>query len=191
MFQKGYQKGYELHDIVNEGQNNSVILHVKIGVSTSHGVNKKGVASVVTEEKDNDDRLGPYTYNRGTVSSITQSLMVPTLSGGIGASLPRIGIASACAVVVATGVLVSPILRPRIIPYPWDQPTSKEKSRNEAQMTVVLAGSYNPPHSGHLAMLSYLSQRYVRQLMFSETFVGLCSAGKPPCLSTHDFPIAG
>ena len=25
---------------------------------------------------------------------------------------------------------------------------------------VVLAGSYNPPHRGHVAMLSYLSQRY-------------------------------
>lgn len=29
-------------------------------------------------------------------------------------------------------------------------------------MTVVLAGSYNPPHRGHLAMLLYLSKRYGR-----------------------------
>lgn len=28
------------------------------------------------------------------------------------------------------------------------------------ERTVILAGSYNPPHFGHLAMLEYLSKRY-------------------------------
>jgi len=30
----------------------------------------------------------------------------------------------------------------------------------DKEVTVVLAGSYNPPHKGHLAMLTYLSERY-------------------------------
>jgi uncharacterized SAM-binding protein YcdF (DUF218 family) len=51
-------------------------------------------------------------------------------------------------------VLVGPIVNPRIMRYPW--PPSDPKDKN---LTIVLAGSYNPPHSGHLAMLTYLSQR--------------------------------
>jgi cytidyltransferase-like protein len=60
--------------------------------------------------------------------------------------------------VVAVVILVKPILFPTIISFPWldvdDDTTTKRKQ------TVILAGSYNPPHLGHLAMLRYLSKRY-------------------------------
>lgn len=49
---------------------------------------------------------------------------------------------------------------PTIISYPWPFPTDDRWRRKEKEITVVLAGSYNPPHKGHLAMLSYLSERY-------------------------------
>jgi len=49
---------------------------------------------------------------------------------------------------------------PTIISYPWSFPSNERWRRRDKQMTVVLAGSYNPPHKGHLAMLSYLSERY-------------------------------
>lgn len=51
-------------------------------------------------------------------------------------------------------VLLKPILFPTIIEYPWEEVSRKEDK------TVILAGSYNPPHLGHLAMLEYLSKRY-------------------------------
>ena len=44
---------------------------------------------------------------------------------------------------------------------------SNTRSRSSSIITkedriVILAGSYNPPHRGHLEMLNYLSRRYVR-----------------------------
>ena len=72
-------------------------------------------------------------------------------------------------VVVAATRLLYPILFPHIIKYPWPQPPTPPVSSIQQQqqhdnpdkkLTVVLAGSYNPPHCGHLAMLAYLSQRY-------------------------------
>jgi hypothetical protein len=57
-----------------------------------------------------------------------------------------------CAIVAAV-VLILPILFPAIIEFPWEDKNVKESQ------TVVLAGSYNPPHRGHLAMLEYLSKR--------------------------------
>jgi hypothetical protein len=51
--------------------------------------------------------------------------------------------------------LIIPILWPPIISYPWQPSTSA----HERQQVVVLAGSFNPPHNGHLAMLEYLSKR--------------------------------
>ena len=38
-------------------------------------------------------------------------------------------------------------------------------------LVVYCAGSFNPPHNGHLAMLLYLVERYVR-FCFESSFVG-------------------
>ena len=56
-------------------------------------------------------------------------------------------------IVIAGVILVKPILFPEVIRFPW-----ADQSKNEDQV-VILAGSYNPPHLGHLAMLEYLSKR--------------------------------
>jgi hypothetical protein len=40
-------------------------------------------------------------------------------------------------------------------------PEDYKHRRKDRNHTVVLAGSYNPPHSGHMAMIRYLSERYV------------------------------
>lgn len=61
-------------------------------------------------------------------------------------------------VVYCAITLVGPIVRPTIIRYPWPE----HKKENRKPTTVVLAGSFNPPHNGHLAMLLYLVERYVR-----------------------------
>jgi hypothetical protein len=58
------------------------------------------------------------------------------------------------ALVAVTAVLLKPILWPVIVTYPWSETKDQEDKR-----TVILAGSYNPPHLGHLAMLEYLSKR--------------------------------
>ena len=58
-------------------------------------------------------------------------------------------------IAVALLVHIPRILRPCILRYPWPQ-----QQQPETNKTVVLAGSYNPPHRGHLAMLLYLSKRY-------------------------------
>jgi hypothetical protein len=69
-----------------------------------------------------------------------------------------------CAIAVAV-VLIRPILWPVIIEFPWE-----DKSVKESQ-TVILAGSYNPPHRGHLAMLEYLSKRWVYHLGIIHSFI--------------------
>ena len=56
---------------------------------------------------------------------------------------------------VVVAALAKPILFPTIIKFPWEDVTGKEDK------IVILAGSYNPPHLGHLAMLEYLSKRQV------------------------------
>ena len=69
------------------------------------------------------------------------------------------GDASPISIVIATtGIilgftLIKPIIWPVIVTFPWKEEREKENT------TVVLAGSYNPPHLGHLEMLKYLSKR--------------------------------
>lgn len=60
---------------------------------------------------------------------------------------------SAAAAVYVVVKLVGPIVFPEVIPYPWP------RSVREKNKTVALAGSFNPPHKGHVAMLLYLAQR--------------------------------
>ena len=55
------------------------------------------------------------------------------------------------------GNLIFRIVNPTILRHPW--PLRHEPG--DQQRIVVLAGSYNPPHNGHLAMLSYLAERCV------------------------------
>jgi hypothetical protein len=55
--------------------------------------------------------------------------------------------------------LILPIVKPKIIEYPWKLPTLSRIRARDKEKVVILAGSYNPPHNGHLAMLEYLSQR--------------------------------
>jgi hypothetical protein len=55
--------------------------------------------------------------------------------------------------------LVGPILFPTIIRYPW--PKQSQQGARDKNITVALAGSFNPPHKGHLAMILYLAERYV------------------------------
>lgn len=55
--------------------------------------------------------------------------------------------------------LILPIIKPTIIEYPWELPTSPRVRAKDKEKLVILAGSYNPPHNGHLAMLEHLSER--------------------------------
>lgn len=64
------------------------------------------------------------------------------------------------ATIVCAWILIPPILRPTVISYPWRLPESHSYRERDKKRTVVLAGSFNPPHLGHLAMLEYLSKRY-------------------------------
>jgi pantetheine-phosphate adenylyltransferase len=63
--------------------------------------------------------------------------------------------------------LISLILHPIILPFPW--PFSKDDSDDAGKAgssrKVVFAASFNPPHKGHLAMLEYLAQRYDKVLV--------------------------
>ena len=63
------------------------------------------------------------------------------------------------ALVCGALTLIYPIIMPTIIEYPWEIPTSATSRARDKQKIVILAGSYNPPHNGHLAMLEYLSER--------------------------------
>jgi hypothetical protein len=69
---------------------------------------------------------------------------------------PNVGIIGvyfiAAVLLVIVPVLIKPIIWPVIITHPW-------KGIEKEDRVVILAGSYNPPHHGHLAMLEYLSTR--------------------------------
>ena len=58
-------------------------------------------------------------------------------------------------------VLFYRLTKPKIVSYPWPRrPNNSESSPLLLPQTVILAGSFNPPHRGHLAMVEYLAQRY-------------------------------
>ena len=61
--------------------------------------------------------------------------------------------------IIACWLLIPPIYRPKVISYPWRMPESHSYRERDKKRTVVMAGSFNPPHLGHLAMLEYLSKR--------------------------------
>ena len=63
-------------------------------------------------------------------------------------------------------LLLHRIAFPTILRHPW--PAPKPGDRNKM---VVMAGSFNPPHKGHVAMLQYLSQRCVYNCYYWNTRV--------------------
>ena len=63
-------------------------------------------------------------------------------------------------IVSAAAWLYLRLYHPIVHPYPWKLASSPSRRKSDKKRKVVLAGSYNPPHRGHVAMLSYLSQRY-------------------------------
>ena len=75
---------------------------------------------------------------------------------------PWIGIVALMMLIVLMAVrLIGPIVHPTILAYPWPLADQAVERKRDKQQTVVLAGSYNPPHKGHLAMILYLAERYV------------------------------
>mmetsp|Transcript_4995 Transcript_4995/g.6883 ORF Transcript_4995/g.6883 Transcript_4995/m.6883 type:complete len:226 (-) Transcript_4995:280-957(-) len=52
------------------------------------------------------------------------------------------------------------LICPTVLSYPWRVPKNKDEYELDKTKKVILAGSYNPPHHGHLAMLAYLAERY-------------------------------
>ena len=63
--------------------------------------------------------------------------------------------------VVAISILIFRVIFPTIITHPWSiPPKDSRQSKLDKRATVVLAGSFNPPHWGHLVMIRYLADRY-------------------------------
>ena len=66
-------------------------------------------------------------------------------------------------VVAAICILVYRVVFPTILSFPWEKPSENtRRCKIEREMTVIFAGSFNPPHCGHLVMLRYLANRYGR-----------------------------
>jgi pantetheine-phosphate adenylyltransferase len=59
---------------------------------------------------------------------------------------------------IPIGLLLWPLLFPTILSFPW--PDTKHPSTNKK--VVILAGSFNPPHLGHYAMIKYLAHRHAK-----------------------------
>jgi len=67
------------------------------------------------------------------------------------------------AVLSTTLYLLYQLNYPRILTYPWNLPSAffqESTTLYDHYTEVVLAGSYNPPHYGHLEMIAYLARRY-------------------------------
>ena len=76
-------------------------------------------------------------------------------------SLVAIPVALVLTLVIAVCILIFRVIFPTIISYPWEMPPESSRERkNDKEKTVVFAGSFNPPHWGHLVMIRYLAERY-------------------------------
>ena len=75
--------------------------------------------------------------------------------------MPLLCLYSAILIMVSAATwLYLRLYHPIVHPYPWKLASPPSRRKSDKKRKVVLAGSYNPPHRGHVAMLSYLSQRY-------------------------------
>eukprot|EP00804_Cyclotella_cryptica_P029411 CCRYP_013363-RA/>CCRYP_013363-RA protein AED:0.12 eAED:0.12 QI:194/1/1/1/0.5/0.66/3/376/239 len=53
------------------------------------------------------------------------------------------------------------VLFPTVLTHPWKlSPNESPQRKREKESLVVFAGSFNPPHWGHLVMIRYLAERY-------------------------------
>lgn len=93
----------------------------------------------------------------------TMPLLAPYPEDGL-VFASRLLLAGVMAVPVATIgailVLVYRIVFPRVLSHPWDMPEEGSSRRKQDKTTtVIFAGSFNPPHWGHLVMIRYLAER--------------------------------
>lgn len=73
-------------------------------------------------------------------------------------SLTFLGILIITVIIVAVIVkVVWPIIFPTIWTYPWPNSSGNEEDKKKI---VLMAGSFNPPHLGHLEMIRFLASRY-------------------------------
>lgn len=70
--------------------------------------------------------------------------------------------AAATALAYAAFILIYPICVPPIHEYPYQLPEDYAQRQRDKRTTVVIAGSYNPPHRGHAVMMAHLAERYGR-----------------------------
>lgn len=83
------------------------------------------------------------------------SIMMPPFLSGIGILLAT--------PLIALGILIIlRVLFPAILKHPWTfPPKNSRQQKRDKEATVVFAGSFNPPHWGHLVMIKYLAERCV------------------------------
>lgn len=95
--------------------------------------------------------------------------MIPELSNS---SLITLWITFSLIIIImlhSVGSLIYSILFPTVISYPWEKQYD-QRQKDEGDY-VIMAGSFNPPHKGHFAMLEYLSKRHAQVI---------CVVGKNP-----------
>ena len=67
-------------------------------------------------------------------------------------------VSTATAVSSVAFVSIWRIFFPTVWSYPW--PALKQTDTQDKKKTVLMAGSFNPPHLGHIEMIQYLASRY-------------------------------
>mmetsp|Transcript_22265 Transcript_22265/g.39651 ORF Transcript_22265/g.39651 Transcript_22265/m.39651 type:complete len:254 (-) Transcript_22265:352-1113(-) len=94
---------------------------------------------------------------------LTLSTLIPNHDGGIITALQLLLLCVISAILFPFGILIYRIVFPTILSFPWSRSSENSRGRKrEKEMTVVFAGSFNPPHWGHFVMIRYLAERYGR-----------------------------